>query len=553
MDIAPKPSVTQNLSGTITPSAEGAKAVPIEALDLKHGHVYEARVQQKVSPQVPGAEGKGQAGSPDEWLVSLNGKLLKVSSKQALELGQTLQLKLSAGSQGQAPSLTVINTGQAVSNKNPTIPSHVSETLSTLSKLLPKQLTLEKGFTLINEVQQAALKLHNKATSDISAKAMPASSTHQTSSIHNQSSINKALELLSAGLTKADEVMAATQSKSATPSAILMKQALSNSGLFMESHVSKGGNLKLFAQQLAQLVNSHQTAPQNLVTQPQMSAPASNQHAMLPNNAQANKQALELIQHLIQQNSSATSKQQTDKAVLPGTEEIKDLKARLLALSGSLLSLNNSSKQPSLSFDSLLAGVLQPELLSTPFNFPKISPDSAAKAKAIFADQELTTGQLLKLLAGMLNRIQFNQLNSLYQSQGGEGSALQSWFFEVPILNAHQQANIFNIRIDKEQGSPSQQQDDEQQTQVLQWKLALSFDLEHLGPIYIQVSLLPPTVSSIIWADKKETFNLAQQEISHFKERLKELGLEVGDILCQKGLPPQQATKLSQSLVDIQA
>ena len=152
----------------------------------------------------------------------------------------------------------------------------------------------------------------------------------------------------------------------------------------------------------------------------------------------------------------------------------------------------------------------------------------------------------------MLNRIQFNQLNSVYQTQGSESSALQSWFIELPVVNMNQQVNTFNLRIDKEQ-DPHSNSGEEEEKKSLQWKLLLSFDLEEIGPIYIQVSLLPPSISSIIWADRSETYTLAQQEINHFKRKLNELGLEVGDIICQKGLPPQQATKLSQSLVDIKA
>jgi Flagellar hook-length control protein FliK len=554
MDIAPKPPATPNLNGATPSSPESTKAATIEALNLKPGQTYEARVHQKIAPQASAQEGKGQASPSGEWLVSLNGKLLKISSTQALELGQTLQLKLT--STNQTPSLTVISASQASTNTPSHPATNINETLSALSQLLPKQLTLEKGFTLINEVQQAVLKLRQHIPSNSSTNVKTPDSSNQAPAPNNQNSISKTLELLSNTLIKSNDVVAATQVKSSMQSATLIKQALNSSGLFMESQLSKGDNLKQFAQQLSRLTNSHQTSntspPSNLI--PPLTPNAGNHQPTSSVNATpANKQALELIQQLVQQNSTTTSSKAGDKATLFGVEDINDIKAKLLALSSALLSSHNSSKEPKLNFDSLLAGVLQPELLNTPFNFPQISPDSAAKAKAIFADQEITTGQLLKLLAGMLNRIQFNQLNSLYQSQGGEGPSLQSWFFELPILNVHQQANTFNIRIDKEQGSPSQQHEDEQQTQALQWKLALSFDLEHLGPIYIQVSLLPPTVSSIIWADKKETFSLAQQEISHFKERLKELGLEVGDILCQKGLPPQQATKLSQSLVDIQA
>jgi hypothetical protein len=108
------------------------------------------------------------------------------------------------------------------------------------------------------------------------------------------------------------------------------------------------------------------------------------------------------------------------------------------------------------------------------------------------------------------------------------------------------------MRIDKEK-NPSHQNKEDNQEQALQWKLTLSFDIEELGPMYIQVSLLPPSISSVIWAHREDTVKLAQSEVEHFKNKLCELGLEPGDIICQHGLPSQQTTKLTQSLVDVQA
>jgi hypothetical protein len=100
-----------------------------------------------------------------------------------------------------------------------------------------------------------------------------------------------------------------------------------------------------------------------------------------------------------------------------------------------------------------------------------------------------------------------------------------------------------------------QKQDQEQDDpdQKVQWKLALSFNFEQLGAIYVQVTLAPPAISSTIWADRPETLELINREKPHFQSKLADLGLEVGDISCQKGQPKHDKTRLDRSLVDIKA
>ncbi len=153
----------------------------------------------------------------------------------------------------------------------------------------------------------------------------------------------------------------------------------------------------------------------------------------------------------------------------------------------------------------------------------------------------------------MIHRMQFNQLNSLMQSSNSSADTnlQQSWFIELPVMSPHQQVNTFNLRVDKEKHSQHQDPSDEEK--VFSWKLLLSFDLDELGPIYVQVKLQDKTINSVLWADRSETLTLLKQETPRFKSSLESIGLQVNELHCMQGQPPNTATKLDRHLVDTKA
>lgn len=235
-----------------------------------------------------------------------------------------------------------------------------------------------------------------------------------------------------------------------------------------------------------------------------------------------------------------------------------DLKETLMQLTGAIQALSNkgvegllpradtSEKAPA------LRGLSESSLLFRPFDFPQLKQD-IAKVQASLSDQELSTGQVLKLLAGMLNRINFNQLNSLYQAQGGADPNLtQSWHFELPFLSA-QQTHVASLRIDKEKPSSKQDKDDHDSEKETVWKLSLAFNFDDLGPIFIEASIAPPNIKSKIWAENDQTQKLIAEEKNQFTKQLEGLGLTVEDIQCLHGKPNKAKTVVTRGFVDIKA
>lgn len=162
-------------------------------------------------------------------------------------------------------------------------------------------------------------------------------------------------------------------------------------------------------------------------------------------------------------------------------------------------------------------------------------------------DGEADLETLLKLAAAAVSRLQTHQLSSLAQTQvDANGNLLTTWQLELPMR--HQQ-DIIPLQI-KLQREDSQKADNTEQKETL-WRVELAFDLDHLGPVQVRAQLLRGSLSSQLWAERAETTQLISTELGHLRERLQAAGLEVGELACNQGLPPQgPKTTLEQRWVD---
>lgn len=481
----------------------------------------------------------------NEWIISVNGKSALISSEKPLEIGQKLLLQLSTSNHGtptlaaklltnQIP-ITSALTAQSTQLQTPSqlSPSLILNTLqhehgmklitSAIGLTLDKQLPLELGINQFTSLLNQALKSGN---SNQLIKEIQTAQQTLTSSMMKQEQIKEFVHL--------------------TPEKIqgLLKQQLNNSGLFMEHNLSSSReNLIQFKQQLEQIQISAKSL--NNTTKTEISKPEA-----LSDFVKTYAPAIEKIQRTIEQLLKANTPPPSNHSIkTPSINQ--DIKATLIGLISSL----RTQLTPHISeheFNTLLAEGFSELSLPSPFAFPNLGRVQHG-SKTLFEKTDNAVGQILKLLAGMLNKIQFNQLHSLLQSATStDGPSQQTWFFELPVVNNNQSVTCFNFRLDKEEQKTSTQAKEEKET-TIQWKLLLSFDLDHLGPIYVLVRLAGQTISSELWADKDATLKLLQSETQHFKQQLEKVGLEVGEICCKKGHPSDSKTKLSRHLVDIKA
>ncbi|MES2819712.1 MAG: flagellar hook-length control protein FliK [Pseudomonadota bacterium] len=163
-------------------------------------------------------------------------------------------------------------------------------------------------------------------------------------------------------------------------------------------------------------------------------------------------------------------------------------------------------------------------------------------------DGEADLETLLKLAAAAVSRLQTHQLSSMAQTQvGPDGNLLTTWQLELPMRNQQEWVPL-QIKLQREDPAPKQGKKEQAETL---WRVELAFDLAPLGPLQVQAQLLRGSLSSQLWAERASTASLIETEMGHLRERLIAAGLQVGELDCRQGTPPQgPRTQLEQRWVD---
>jgi hypothetical protein len=163
--------------------------------------------------------------------------------------------------------------------------------------------------------------------------------------------------------------------------------------------------------------------------------------------------------------------------------------------------------------------------------------------------------QLLRLAAAAVSRLQSHQLSSLEQTGvTDDGRLLSTWQLEIPMRNL-QDIVPLQVKFQREEAperepQPHERRDEREAKQQL-WRVDLAFDLEPLGPMQIQAQLIAGSLSSQLWAERPYTADLIENNLFALRQRLLDSGLNVGDLDCHHGTPPQgNQTRLEHRWVD---
>jgi len=162
---------------------------------------------------------------------------------------------------------------------------------------------------------------------------------------------------------------------------------------------------------------------------------------------------------------------------------------------------------------------------------------------------------LLRLAAAAVSRLQSHQLSSLEQTGvTDDGRLLSTWQLEIPMRNM-QDIVPLQVKFQREEAPEKQQANeqrrDEREPKQQLWRVDLAFDMEPLGPMQIQAQLISGSLSSQLWAERPYTASLIESNLTALRQRLLDSGLNVGDIDCHLGTPPQGIqTRLEHRWVD---
>ncbi|MFB4393973.1 MULTISPECIES: flagellar hook-length control protein FliK [unclassified Pseudomonas] len=161
--------------------------------------------------------------------------------------------------------------------------------------------------------------------------------------------------------------------------------------------------------------------------------------------------------------------------------------------------------------------------------------------------------QLLRLAAAAISRLQSHQLASLQQTGTTESGNLQTtWQTEIPIRHG-QDFIPLQVKLQREDTPEQQAEQQREQHNPLEslWRIELAFDLPPLGPLQVQAQLSQGRLSGQLWAEHPATAKLIDSQLASLRERLLARGLDVGELECHPGTPPQgPRTRLEQRWVD---
>ena len=299
---------------------------------------------------------------------------------------------------------------------------------------------------------------------------------------------------------------------------------------------------------LSALMNAVQTLRQGDSLPPQVKAAAEALMAQLPSSQQMSdpKGVAQAIQH---------SGIFLEPALLasPAAPPPPDLKGALLRLVAQLAPQAPTSPMLNPTFNPTAAAMVPqalPGFVRTALSMlgqvgakPQLGgfplPDKTLPRSDAEADGDLE--HLLRLAAGAVSRLQSHQLGGLEQSRTlDDGRVQTTWQLEIPMRHA-QDIVPLQVRLQSHDPAPDPEGSSESMPNTRQkvWRLELAFDLAPLGPLQVQAQLIQGNLSSELWAEQPYTAQLIESQLGYLRERLSASGLNVGDLNCHLGAPPQ--------------
>ncbi len=166
---------------------------------------------------------------------------------------------------------------------------------------------------------------------------------------------------------------------------------------------------------------------------------------------------------------------------------------------------------------------------------------------------------LKKLVEQTQAKIQLNQLRSLGLDRPiseSRTALLQQFHTELP-LRFNEQVLPLQISIQEQEYSKHNNKEEEnnqtedKKTVQRRWQVFMSFDLPNHEKLHTQLNIVENSISATLWAESSILCQKAQQEMSILRDKLLANGLNVDDLTCVHGKPPQEDFSLDYNLVDI--
>lgn len=338
----------------------------------------------------------------------------------------------------------------------------------------------------------------------------------------------------------------ADQAHSLDDSLIQLRMTTAKLGQLLEHHISQAAGPK--AQQLFNSETVHQFLGQDL------------------------KAILLKLQALFQRlNVASTDKTVDAKHTTPELAQLRAVYALTLyqnRLSTSTFSALNTTPSPTPSSILSIFSSVPPPL--TGITFFTRQPPINIQLSAL-KDFSKYSAEMAESMQKALSRITLTQWQNLQNwTLNRESATPRRYSFEIPVQD-QQQVHTIQCEIEKRAVSPDPQETTQQHPnnkRISVWRIALNFDIEPLGPLFLQLSLqtvhtsdrplpFPATqgetvkATAQIWAERAATVDQTEAHLKTFKDMLMTIGLEVESLECYQGEPPKEKAGAEQNYIDI--
>ena len=197
-----------------------------------------------------------------------------------------------------------------------------------------------------------------------------------------------------------------------------------------------------------------------------------------------------------------------------------------------------------------LTPIPSPNLMQAPLQFPATATPQVLQVSS----EPTSVGQMLRLLAGVLNRITVNQLHSQVLSTRTAADAPapnNTLVLDLPWINQSNEPRIMQLRIEEKPGEEGPNH--RARARTTEWKLSLAMNLDDAGPMHFNISLGFGKISAQVWAEKQSTLQRARDQLPELRKSLADIGLKVTNLECRRGIPQGATTHLEHRLVDTRA
>ncbi|WP_086932393.1 hypothetical protein [Agarilytica rhodophyticola] len=420
--------------------------------------------------------------------------LIKKDGQAFIEVTKTSSLASSHLSSVQHNNLTKTFNNE----KNSTLLTHINQAKSSQKNIIHEFSKLPTS-TLANSLKQY-LPLQ-KNMSEIFTKL------NQVAKLENNQRLIKDLNLLSSITTKTLALLDKAPETQQLTNAGTLKSLLKNSGIFFEQKILSLNNDKGY--------QATQRTPINTPLQGES-------------------------------NQKINSPGITTKEVFQD-----DLKADVLRIINTLTNFSQElSKHPQKnqfiersSFDKLMQSLFN---ISSTTNNSKINWQDAHR-------QFIT--RLEPLLLSALARLTSLQVQQLLQKQQ-DSTVSSGGLFEFPV-RINDEFFPLTISIQERYYENKEQTEgrdkDNKDTAKLKkrWHVFLEFDLQKLGTFASDITVDDHSVKTTLWIEQKQLWLKGKRKLETLKQEMKKNGIELEEIQCIQGKPPEKPMKLQQTLIDI--